>query len=243
MRMTFSTFVTPTRDSDTWIVGADACTSGTPGTGVGSIDSGGYRGLRERNVGAEPRAAAVRAPDPQPAPERFDAVRQAAQAGSALAGRPADAVVAHLDNQPAVLRRDLDARRRRPRVLRDVRQAFGDEVVDRHLDCLRGAPVELDLQLHRNRGSRDEGVERDAEAAVGDDRGMDPAGELAELTQRLIELEPGLLEPLDRAGVLGELPLQRDQLQCECDQALLGPVVEVALEAAPLALGGLDDAG
>src|SRR4051795_99867 len=44
MRMTFSTFVTPTRDSDTWIAGADACTSGTPGNGVGSIDSGAYRG-------------------------------------------------------------------------------------------------------------------------------------------------------------------------------------------------------
>jgi hypothetical protein len=27
MRMTFSTFVTPTRDSDTAIAGADACTS------------------------------------------------------------------------------------------------------------------------------------------------------------------------------------------------------------------------
>ena len=40
--MTFSTFVTPTRDSDTWIAGADACTSGTRETGVRSIDCGGY---------------------------------------------------------------------------------------------------------------------------------------------------------------------------------------------------------
>jgi hypothetical protein len=39
MRMTFSTFVTPTRDSDTGIAGADACTSATRGSGVGSIDS------------------------------------------------------------------------------------------------------------------------------------------------------------------------------------------------------------
>ena len=43
MRMTFSTFVTPTRDSDTWTAGADACTSGNRETGVRSIDSGGYR--------------------------------------------------------------------------------------------------------------------------------------------------------------------------------------------------------
>src|SRR5919204_1774620 len=72
---------------------------------------------------------------------------------------------------------------------------------------------------------------------------MDPAGELAELAQRQIELAPGLLELLDRAGVIGELPLQGDQLQRERDEALLSPVVEVALEAAPLALSGLDDAG
>jgi hypothetical protein len=38
--MTFSTFVTPTRDNDTRIAGADACTSGTRVTDVGSIDSG-----------------------------------------------------------------------------------------------------------------------------------------------------------------------------------------------------------
>ena len=37
--MTFSTFVTPTRESDTWIAGADACTSGNRETGVRSIDS------------------------------------------------------------------------------------------------------------------------------------------------------------------------------------------------------------
>ena len=29
MRMTFSTFVTPTRESETWTAGADAWTSGT----------------------------------------------------------------------------------------------------------------------------------------------------------------------------------------------------------------------
>src|SRR3954463_13165716 len=41
--MTFSTFVTPARESDTWMAGADACTSGNRETGVRSIDSGGYR--------------------------------------------------------------------------------------------------------------------------------------------------------------------------------------------------------
>jgi hypothetical protein len=44
MRMTFSTFVTPTRDSDTGIAGGDACTSGIRGSGVDSMVSGAYRG-------------------------------------------------------------------------------------------------------------------------------------------------------------------------------------------------------
>src|SRR4051794_18885087 len=42
--MTFSTFVTPARESDTWMAGADACTSGNRETGVRSIDCGGYGG-------------------------------------------------------------------------------------------------------------------------------------------------------------------------------------------------------
>src|SRR3954468_2805475 len=42
--MTFSTFVTPARESDTWVAGADACTSGNRETGVRSIDCGGYGG-------------------------------------------------------------------------------------------------------------------------------------------------------------------------------------------------------
>src|SRR5215217_5964679 len=49
MRVTFSTFVTPTRDSETWIAGADACTSATWGRGVGSIDPGAYRGGSARS--------------------------------------------------------------------------------------------------------------------------------------------------------------------------------------------------
>src|SRR3954468_2443686 len=42
--MTFSTFVTPARESDTWMAGAEACTSGNRETGVRSIDCGGYGG-------------------------------------------------------------------------------------------------------------------------------------------------------------------------------------------------------
>src|SRR5215218_26198 len=48
MRVTFSTFVTPARDSETWIAGSDACTSVTWGRRVGSIAPGAYRGRSAR---------------------------------------------------------------------------------------------------------------------------------------------------------------------------------------------------
>ena len=51
--MTFSTFVTPTRDSDTWIAGDDAWTSGNRETGLRSMDSAGYRADGDRPPGRE----------------------------------------------------------------------------------------------------------------------------------------------------------------------------------------------
>jgi hypothetical protein len=48
MRMTFSTFVTPTRDSETCTVGADACTSGNRDADVGFIATAGYRDTKWR---------------------------------------------------------------------------------------------------------------------------------------------------------------------------------------------------
>ena len=57
--MTFSTFVTPTRDSDTWIAGDDAWTSGNRETGLRSMDSGGYRADGDHPPGSrdEPQGA------------------------------------------------------------------------------------------------------------------------------------------------------------------------------------------
>jgi hypothetical protein len=40
MRMTFSTPVTPTRDSETWRVGAEACTSGLVVAAMDSMPRG-----------------------------------------------------------------------------------------------------------------------------------------------------------------------------------------------------------
>src|SRR5215208_794311 len=61
MRVTFSTFVTPTREREMWIPGADACRSGTWGRRVGSIHLGAYRGSSDDQPGSigsgSPRSA------------------------------------------------------------------------------------------------------------------------------------------------------------------------------------------
>src|SRR3954453_2491873 len=59
MRVTFSTFVTPTRDSDTRVAGAEACPSGTGGGGVGSIGFGAYPASRRLAVTLWDRADLV----------------------------------------------------------------------------------------------------------------------------------------------------------------------------------------
>ena len=71
---------------------------------------------------------------------------------------------------------------------------------------------------------------------------MQAAGELAQLGGRLAELARRLLEQLlRRRGVGVELLAREPQVERQRDQPLLGAVVEVALEAAALVVGGLDD--
>ena len=65
-----------------------------------------------------------RALDPQAAAERVDAVGDAHQP-VALRIRSADAVVAHLEREHAVLDRGGHGRPRRPRVLDDVGERLG----------------------------------------------------------------------------------------------------------------------
>ena len=81
------------------------------------------------------------------------------------------------------------------------------------------------------------------EAAVGEDRGVDAARQLAQLVERARELGLGLLEqPGNRVGAPLERALGEPQLQGERDEALLRAVVQVALEAAALGVAGAHDA-
>ena len=105
--------------------------------------------------------------------------------------------------EPAASRRRRRRRRPRPRrpvhggrrtstdealrVLDDVRDRLGDDVVGGGLDRL-GQPLVEQGQLDRQGRPRREPLERGVEAAVGQHRRVDPARELAQLLERVGEL-------------------------------------------------------
>jgi hypothetical protein len=127
-------------------------------------------------------------------------------------------------------------------VLGHVRQAFGDQEVGRDLDLLRRARVERDREPHRHRHAGDQPLQRHLQPAPGDDGRVDAARKLAQLLERARELTARLLQRAPCVGIVAEPPLEHPEVERERDQPLLGAVVQVALEPAPLALGGLEDA-
>ena len=73
---------------------------------------------------------------------------------------------------------------------------------------------------------------------------MDPARELAQLLDRELELEGGLVRGFDRFAipVAGLEPLaQEPQRQGERNEPLLRAIVQVALEPSSFLVGRLDD--
>ena len=124
----------------------------------------------------------------QAAVERFDAIREPAEAGAARCVGAADAVVDDLDARVPVLPLDAHRHRRRLRVLRDVRQRLGDDEVRRRLDGWGQALLRHGGEVYRKRSPLGERLHRRAESAVGEDRRVDPARELAQLLERLRQL-------------------------------------------------------
>src|SRR3954451_18451723 len=100
------------------------------------------RGIRARplvagNLRGEAGTPASGAFEMESAAECLDAIGEADQPCAAAGFCASDAVVADDDGGDAVRPFDGNARRRRMRVLGDVRDRFGDEVVDRGLDWAR----------------------------------------------------------------------------------------------------------
>ena len=139
---------------------------------------------------------------------------------------------------------DVDAARR-PGVAGDVREALGDDEVGGGLDRAgkrsSGTPrIEAGTVLRLARPAQGR-----VEAALGQHRRVDAAGELAQLGRRLAQVgasprraargpRPGRSSTSRRRG--------HAQRHRDADELLLGAVVEVALDPPPRLVGGLDDA-
>ena len=122
--------------------------------------------------------------------------------------------------------------------------AIGDDEVQRRLDRC-GQPVRKgDLGIDGQRCAQRERLHGRPQAGVGQDRRQDPAGQLAELLDRRLEVgrQGGQGVPHRRVARLRGGP-DSPELHRQRDESLLGAVVEVALDPPALVVGGADDAG
>jgi hypothetical protein len=97
---------------------------------------------------------------------------QTDQTRSPLRSCPADAVIADGHPQCAVSLINDDLRMRRPGVLGDVGERFGDYVVRRHLHRRRVPGLGIDVQVDRDDRPAGERPQCQAEPARGEDRGV-----------------------------------------------------------------------
>jgi hypothetical protein len=130
------------------------------------------------------------------------------------------------------------------RVLRHVGQRFGgDEVggrLDRLAQLVRGGHA---ADLHRHGSARGERLQRRPEAAVAEQRRVDAPCQLAQLLDGELGLLPCLRHQLDRArGIALDPRLGESEGEGHGNQPLLGAVVEIALDAPALFIGGGEDA-
>ena len=98
-------------------------------------------------------------------------------------------------------------------MLRNVGEAFGDEVVGGDLVTLRKPFVEADGEPHGHRCSRHERLQPHREPVSGHDGGVDAAGELAQFLQGFRQLTLQLLELTRTRGVVCEAGFQHAELE------------------------------
>ena len=172
--------------------------------------------------------------------EHGEPVDQAAQAGAARDGRAALAVVGDDHDDLAAAAADVHGSRCGSR--RSVTTLVSASAITKYAAASTGAGSSSSrstgVDVQRRAGH--ERVDGGADAALGEERRMDAAGELTQLGQRDREL---LADLVDRAGepAVAQPRLQHPQVQGERDELLLGAVVEVALDPPARVVGGLDD--
>ena len=130
---------------------------------------------------------------------------------------------------------------RRRGVLDDVRQRLRDEEVGGELDGVGQPLADRSLDRDGQRRPPRERLDRRLEPLLAEERRVDPAGELAQLGDRLLDLVLRAREHVrvGRVAARGREP-ERDG---ERDEPLLRAVVEVALDPPPLGVGRGDDPG
>ena len=152
----------------------------------------------------------------------------------------ADAVVANLNPQPALLdtRAHLDALR--ARVFRDVGERLRDDKVGGGLDS-GGKAANGHAGVDRHRRSRGKCLHSCAQPAAGENRRQDAVRELPQLDVRPLGLGEGLGQ--ERRGVIAllERPVRQLQRDNRVDEALLRPVVQIPNHPSPLLIGRRHD--
>ena len=99
------------------------------------------------------------------------------------------------------------------------------------------------LQLHLERRDGHQRLQGNGEPVSAHDRGMQAAGHVAQLVQRLGDLAAGAFQSGLGSGVAVRLLGKHAEFEGEGYQALLGTVVQVAFQAATLVLLGFDNPG
>src|SRR4029077_8494101 len=93
----------------------------------------------------------------------------------------------------------------RARVLDHVRKGLGDDEVRAGLD-LRRKPLLRKVHVDRQVEPPNQGVDAGPQAAVAEDRGQDPVGELAQLPVALLGVRERLADQQRRVGLAPLLP-------------------------------------
>jgi hypothetical protein len=97
---------------------------------------------------------------------------------------------------------------------------------------------------HDGRRPLDQRLDRPGQPGLGEHRGVDAAGQFAQLGQRLLRLLAGRLDQRLQLGIdPGQAAARHAERQGQRDQPLLRPVVQVALEPAAFGVPGLHDPG
>ena len=169
--------------------------------------------------------------------------RRSARSSAAREICSAPAVVGDVCVEPPVRRGDADVHAIRLGVLDGVGKGLRDGEVGGGLDRGRRSFRHVDRQGHGDRAAGEQRPHGRLEPAVGENRRVDPAREVAELGERLGGAEPGLGDQLPHLLRVGaDVLLGHAEAHPERDEPRLGPVVQVALDPAELALLRVDRA-